>query len=105
MSDTEKAGSAQRGNGYDPEAVKAFVQRIENTQATIRNIMDDAKTTCMPHREDLKAIKGEATDAGIPRRALNEVLRQRRLRREFEAVRDGLSADDQNRFDNIKLAL
>lgn len=94
-STTEETGSAVRGNGYDPDAVKSFVARIETVQAEIDEINTQAQLDCGPKREDLAAIKKEATDAGIPRNALAAALRERRLRKKADGIRDDLSKDDQ----------
>jgi hypothetical protein len=101
----EASGSAQRGNGYDGAMVRSFLDRIEHVQADIDEVMDAAQLACAPHREDIAAIKKEATDAGIPRRAMNALISERRMRARADQIRDSLTADDQDRFDNLKAAL
>ncbi len=97
--------SALRGNGFDPEKVQDFVKRIESCQADIDEIMQDAKNDCAPHREDIDAIKDEAHNAGLPRRALNAVISKRRAERRAEEIREKLNEEQQSDFDKLLLAL
>ena len=96
---------AIRGNGYDREMTQAFVARIEEVQYQIDEIMMKARDDCAPLREDIGAIKTEAHDAGLPRPELNSILRKRRLLAKAEDVRNKLSDDQQNNFDQLESAL
>jgi len=103
--DGADGGSARRGDGYDSEAVKSFVERIETVQGEIDEIRQAAKDECQPHREDIEAIKKEAHDAGISRAALNAKLQERRLRRKADSVRGNLTEQVQDNFDQLSKAL
>lgn len=96
---------AIRGNGYDPELTREFVDRCEEVQGEIDGIMDAAKAKCAPLREDVAAIKKEANDKGLPRAELNAVLRKRRLLRKADGVRGSLSENQQDNFDQLEQAL
>jgi hypothetical protein len=47
----------------------------------------------------------EAEKAGIPKREFRAVMRTRQLENKLEAIRDGLQADEQETFDQIRNAL
>ena len=97
--------SALRGNGYDSEQVQAFVERIENLQDEIDEVMAQAKEDCEPHRADIKAVKDEAHDAGIPKREFNAIIAKRRALRRAEAFRRKLDEEQQNNFDQLEKSL
>lgn len=96
---------ALRGNGYDPEMTREFVDSIEETQASIDEIMQKAKDKCAPLREDIAGIKKDAADKGLPRLELNAVLRKRRLLRKAEEVRALLSDEQADNLDQLEQAL
>ena len=97
--------SAMRGNGYDSDAVKGFVDRIENVQDEIDETMNAAKEECAPLREDIAQIKKEAHDAGLPLRELNMAITKRRAMRRIDAMREKLSGEQKDNFDQIEKAL
>lgn len=98
--------SAIRGNGYDPDAVKAFVERIENVQGQIDEVTAEAQAKIkeLGLRQDMDQIKKEAGEAGIPRAELNALVRKRRLLTKAENVRAALNEAQQNNFDQLLLA-
>src|SRR5207253_585332 len=61
-------------NGFQPDIVAAFVDRIELLQAELKEHTEGV-------RDDIAAIFEEASDhEGIPKKALKMVLRERALR-------------------------
>jgi vacuolar-type H+-ATPase subunit E/Vma4 len=96
---------AIRGNGYDKVMTQEFVDQIEENQATIDEIMQAARDKCAPIREDINAIKKDAHEKGLPRRELNAVLSKRRALAKADAIREKLSAEQQDNFDQIEQAL
>jgi len=96
---------AIRGNGYDPELTREFVDRCEEVQFQIDDIMAKAQNQCAPLREDVAEIKKDAHDKGLPRAELNAVLRKRRLLRKADGVRGSLSENQQDNFDQLEQAL
>jgi hypothetical protein len=96
---------AIRGNGYDKVMTQEFADRIEETQAEIDHIMQQARDKAQPLREDITAIKKEAHEKGLPRLELNTVLQKRRLLKKAEALRDKLSSEQQDNFDQLEQAL
>ena len=96
---------ALRGNGYDPEMTREFVDSIEENQAEIDGIMQAAKDKCAPIRETIAGIKKDAADKGLPRLELNKVLQKRRLLRKADQIRELLSAEQQDNLDQLEQAL
>lgn len=79
-------------NGFDPEKAVEYVDSIERVQVLIGSIMQDARDQCEPLRDDIVRLKKTAAEVdSIPRRALNSVLSERRLRTKAAAVRENLS--------------
>lgn len=106
---TDDAPSAPRPagpNSYDRDVVLAIVESVEDVQAQIDKIMQAAKDECAPLREDIAEIKKSANeDDGLPRKELNSILQKRRLLRKAEDVRNKLSTEQQDEFDNLEHAL
>lgn len=96
---------AIRGNGFDPVMTQEFVDRIEENQAAIDEIMAAARDKCSPIREEITAIKKEAHDKGLPRLEFNAEISKRRLLRKAEAIREKLSDEQKDNFDQIEQAL
>lgn len=96
---------ALRGNGFDPEKTRSFVERIEELQAEIDDIMAKAKDEAAPLREDIGEVKKEAHESGLPRKELNAAISKRRLLKKAEAIRANLSEEQQDNLDKIEQAL
>lgn len=93
-------------NGYDAKKLTGYCEEIEGQQAKIDAIMQEAKDKCAPMREEITAIKKAANENdGIPRREFNAVLQVRKLDRKSEQVRETLSEEQQDEFDQMCLAL
>ncbi len=79
---------AENGMGHKPPKnaeVKSFIERIESLE-------EDKKELS----EDIKQVKLDASEAGIPTKELNEILRQRKMQRKmgkeaYEEYLDGVS--------------
>lgn len=97
--------SARRGNGFDPEVVKAFASRVELLEAEMTVLKDACKVECEPIKGDIKVIVDEAEAAGIPKKAFRKVLAHRAAERKIEAQRRALDMMDQADYDNLRLAL
>lgn len=97
---TDAKKAAKPGHdGYDPNMVSNFVQRIESVQAEIDEIAQKAKDEQAPHRDDIKEIKREAADAGLPRKELNAIIQQRKLERKAAGVPENLTEEQREQFD------
>ena len=88
-------------NGINAEQLKGFVAEIEDEQAKIDEIMRNAQIACQPHIDQIKAIKKEAAEAGIPKKPLSAKLRERGLRRKADSCRETLSEEQREIFDEI----
>lgn len=104
--DDSAGESARRGNGYDPDMVRAFVERVETLKAEERELKDAFKREKLdPLKEDVDAVITEAHAAGIPKKELKRKLRSREYQRRAEAEREKLTSDEQDNYDNISQAL
>jgi hypothetical protein len=93
-------------NGFDPADVERRVSAYESVQDIIDAAMLRARESCQPHRDDLKQIKKDAADEGhIPKKVFAAKLRERRLKRQADAIRQKLDMTDQETFDQLSSAL
>jgi hypothetical protein len=100
-----KVHAAERSNGINESQLKGFVAEIEDEQFKIDEIMSNAAAACQPHVDQIKAIKKEAAEAGIPKKPLSAKLRERGLRRKADKCREVLSEEQRDIFDEISLKL
>ena len=93
---------APRGNnGIDTEALADFVKRVESLQAEIDEIALEYREKAAPLRDDIKQVKREARDSGIPATELAAVLRKRRLEFKAEHVGDTLDLAERANFEEM----
>jgi uncharacterized protein (UPF0335 family) len=92
-------------NGFDPAALQAYVDRIENLQAEIDDIAFEAREKTQPLREDIAAVKREAVDAGLGRTELAAVIRKRRLEHKSAHVGDSLDLAERSNFEQYMASL
>lgn len=98
--------AAAQTNGPDPKRTKECVDRIENLFAKKAELHMAYMAECAVIAGDVKDIYTEAKSAwGIPTRALKTVIKARGMERKLDALRDDLEGDDQESFDQIRLAL
>lgn len=97
--------SAIRGNGYDPEAVKAFVSRVENLNGDLATEKSEFMTRCKVIHGDVSLVYDEAKGAGIPKKELKKAIKRRALLASVERIREELEGDQQDNYDKILLAL
>lgn len=102
MANSVKATDGEAANAtFDPSKAPQYAKRVENLQAEIDEIMAKAQDECAPLREDITRVKKDAHEAGLPRKEFNAILRKRRLERQTEAIREGLSDNEKDNFDAI----
>lgn len=82
-----------------------FLQRIENVLAEIESAKGKYMAEAKTRREDIKEIYGEAKDAGVPKKALQGLVRYRELEKKQNAIADGLDIDEQSTFEVLVEAL
>ena len=101
MAETSKPGR----NGYDPEKVAAFYERIENLYSDLATERGEYMAKCKAIREDITDVIDEAKDvAGIPKKVMKAVIKQQQLLEKAEGVRTNLE-DLADEFDQLKHAL
>ncbi len=94
-----------RGANFDWKSAEPFVERVENVQADIDAIMEEAKAKCSPLAEDIKNIKNEAAQAGFRKKPLNALIAHRKHIIKANAIRAKLDEDQQDDYDQMKNAL
>jgi len=97
--------SAIRGNGYDPEAVKGFVDRIENLNGDLATMKGEFMAECKVVHGDIKSVLDEAKNAGIPKKELKQAIKRRALTLKIGELRDELEGEQVDNYDAILLAL
>lgn len=103
--DTGNGVAAFRGNGFDPAIVGSFVSRYENLNGDLATKKSDFMNDCKITHGDINELLNEAKGAGIPKKALKSLVKQRSLERKIEDVRNDLEGDDQDSFDQLALAM
>jgi uncharacterized protein (UPF0335 family) len=97
--------AAFRGNGFDPDIAKGFVDRIENLHGDLASEKGEFMARCKVIQADIKEVLTEAKNAGIPKKPLKSLVKQRKLERDIENIRTDLEGDDQDSFDQLVMAL
>jgi uncharacterized protein (UPF0335 family) len=92
-------------NGFSPDKLQGFIDRVQSCQAEIDAIMERAKDACLPHREDIAVIMKEAAEDGLPKREFSTVLRRLRLEDKVEHVADKLHDEQRETYDQMLHAL
>lgn len=92
-------------NGFDAEVLKRFVTDIERHHDTIASYKGEHAQRVKSIQELIGEVFDRAKDAGIPRRELKAVIKERRLLVQIENIREELEEDQQETLDQIKHAL
>lgn len=103
--DTGNGVAAFRGNGFDPAIAGPFVDRVEYLHADIGKLKSAFMLDCKSIQADIKEVMTEAKNAGIPKKALRNVVKKRKLERDIEGIREDLDGEDQDSFDQLVLAM
>jgi len=104
MPETEST-TAHGRNGFDPDLVAGFVNRIETLHDDLLSEKSDYMHRAKAIRNDVTSVYDEAKDAGLAKKALKAVIKARDLEARAKAARDDLEDDLSDTFDNIRLAL
>lgn len=96
---------AIRGNGFDPEKVKSFKQRIENLYGDMATAQSEYMTECKVIRGDIKEVLDEAKGEGIPKKEFKKVIEACRLANKIENIRNDLEGDEQDNYDLLMTAI
>jgi hypothetical protein len=87
------------------QKLRSFLDRAKSVQGEIDAIMDEAKLACEPHREDMKALKKEANEAGFAAKEFATLVRKERLEGKIERIAENLDDDQKERFEDMLAAL
>lgn len=94
------------GNGFDPNVVKGYVDRVERLLDDIESERGSFMAKCKSIREDIALVVQEAKDQhGVPKKEFKAVIKARELEAKAERIRDDLEAESQETFDQIRHAL
>lgn len=103
--DTGNGVAAFRGNGYDPQILGAFNQRIESLHADLATEKGESMARCRAIHLDIDEVLKEAKNAGIPKKEFKAVIKKRTLLAKAEAIRADMEGESENTFDQIEIAL
>ncbi|MCF1502173.1 hypothetical protein L0F51_00130 [Afifella sp. H1R] len=102
MTETEpRAGH----NGFDPQKCQTFVSQIERIFAEMETKKGEYMAWCQGRRELISGVYDNAKDAGIPKKELKANVKRRQLEAQIDALREDMEPDQQDTYDNIRLAL
>lgn len=92
-------------NGFDATVLKRFVTDIERHHETIASYKGEHAQRVKSVQELITEVFDRAKDAGIPRKELKAVIKERRLLVQIENIREELEEDQQETLDQLKHAL
>ena len=94
------------GDNKDYKGAAEIINEIEEEQAKIDQINEDAKAKKAPHADAMAALKKRAReDCGIEAKALSTILTQRRQTRRMEARIAALEGPAADQFGQLQMAL
>jgi hypothetical protein len=86
--------SAKNGNGFDPSIVHQFVKDIERHFETLKSYQGEYMNRCKTVRDLIARSKDAAKEAGIPKKLLTALLKERELLRKVDDIRDSFEDDE-----------
>lgn len=92
-------------NGFDAEVLKRFVGEIERHNAQILSYKGEHAQRIGSVKEMISDVYDRAKDAGIGKKQLKAVIRERDLTKKIEAIREDMEEEEAETFDQIKHAL
>ncbi len=95
----------QTTNTYDAKLVEGYVRRLNKIEDDVLSSKGRYMQEVRVLREDRLEILQEADSNGLSRKALKAFLKEQRLEKQLDAVRDELVEDDQHALDMIRQAL
>ena len=82
-----------------------FLKRIENLLDELDSLRGKYMNDCKPFHSDIKEVYAEAKEAGVPSRALNGLVKYRKLERDQDKIGDGFDLDEQSAYESLVGAL
>jgi len=93
------------GNKIDEEKAQRFVDEIEKCFVDLLSERGTYMARCKPIHERIRDWKDRAKDDGIPKKALNTILKERDLIRKIEALNEELEPDEADEVEMLRDAL
>ena len=92
-------------NGFDAAVLKRFVGEIEKHHDQIASYKGEHAQRVKSVQEMISDIYDRAKDAGVPKKQLKAVIRERDLLKKIEGLREDMEDEQAETFDQIKHAL
>jgi uncharacterized protein (UPF0335 family) len=92
-------------NVPDGAKILEFVQRVENLDQELASKKGEFMQECKVIAGDKKEVYSEAKAAGLNKKALKGIVKQRALQREIEEIASDLEGDDSDAYAAMDLAL
>lgn len=92
-------------NQIDPVVAKRWVGEIERKFDDLASERGSYMAACKEIRTQIGDLKDAAENAGLPKRALNQILKERVLERKLEALRDIEDEDAADLAEQLRTAL
>lgn len=92
-------------NGFDTEVLKRFVGEIERHHDQIASYKGEHAQRVKSVQEMISDIYDRAKDAGVGKKQLKAVIKERGLLKRIDAIRDDMEDEQAETFDQIKFAL
>lgn len=92
-------------NGFDATILKRFVGEIEKHHDQIASYKGEHAQRVKSVQEMISDVYDRAKDAGIGKKQLKAVIRERDLTKKIEAIREDMEEEEAETFDQIKHAL
>lgn len=86
--------TANLSNGFDPSTVQQFVKDIERHFETLKSYQGEYMNRCKGVRDLITRAKDAAKEAGIPKKHLNSLLKERELLRKIDGVREAFEDEE-----------
>lgn len=85
--------------------LRSYLDRLHECQSEVDKIMQAARLKCEPHREDMKEIRKESSEAGFAAKEFNTLFRKERLEKKIENIAENLDDEQKERFEDMLAAL
>ncbi|MDB5596227.1 MAG: hypothetical protein JWM36_3188 [Hyphomicrobiales bacterium] len=92
-------------NTIDSSIAKQFVGDIQRHLADKESLRGEFMQRCKTINEHISDVKDRAKEAGIPRKALNTILKKMDLTAKIEGLTDGLDEEEIEQVELLEAAL
>ena len=92
-------------NGIDATKANRYVAEIERELAELLDERITYMNRCKPHHENIADWKERASEDGVPKRALNKILKERGYLRSIAKLNAALEDEDRDLVDDLRAKL